>query len=109
MTPPAWQKHMILITRVEAAIPVVEEWQIGCGYRAMRPPVWAEPECTFGTYLDSGVKKRMRKLQFTLLDHQKNTRSGSWCSGSSIPRRARARAERRYRELPHAAVEVLAA
>jgi hypothetical protein len=40
----------------------------------MSPPICAEPACTFGIYLDSGVNKRMRKLQFTLLDRQRNSR-----------------------------------
>jgi hypothetical protein len=48
-------------------MPVVQERQIGCGSRAMSLPVWAVPACTFGTYWDSGAKKRMRKLRVTLL------------------------------------------
>jgi hypothetical protein len=52
---------------------------------SMRPPVWAEPACTFGTYWDSGVKKRMRKLQFTLLDRQRDSlRSGLWLGGLAM-------------------------
>ena len=57
--------------------------------------------------LDSGVNKRMRKLQFTLLDRQRDSRGQDRDAAALQSPAVREHGqERRYRELSHAAVEV---